>query len=182
MLSAININIMKSPLLQALIILGLLGGCASYEQFRYITEEFEMPQKIYKADFNQTWQAVLQVVKRYDIALQNQEAGVIKTRWMDNTQEVNFQNSFKKSDSVKAARFRIIVNVVKGYRSNREVSKITIFKRQMIEQDFLQGWKELPSDNILEKTLLYRIGNLVQIDNKLKDIDRIREQKELDNF
>ena len=159
-----------------------LFSCASYDKYKRITEELEIPSTVFKADFNQTWQAVIQVMKRFDISYQNQESGQIKTRWMDNTQEVNFQNSFKKSDSVKAARFRIIVNVVKGYRSNREVSKITIFKRQMIEQDFLQGWKEMASDNILEKTLLYRIGNLVKIDNKLKEIDRIREQKELDNF
>src|SRR6476660_5663782 len=102
--------------------MSFFGGCASYEKFRVVTEELEMPAKVYKADYNQTWQAVIQVMRKYDIAQQNQEAGFIKTRWMDNTLEVNFTDSFGSADAVKAAKFKFVVNVVKGYRSAREVT------------------------------------------------------------
>ena len=77
-------------------------------------------------------------------------------------------------DAVKAAKFKLIINVVKGFRSNREVSKITVYRRQMIEQDFLQGWKVIPSDGILEKTILYRIERNLKIAERLK---RIEDQK-----
>jgi len=137
----------------------------------YITEEFEVPTKVFPADFNMSWQAVLQVMKKYDLALQNQEAGIIKTRWIDNTLELNFADSFGKSDTVKAAKFKLIINVVKGYRGSREVSKVSIFKRQLIEQDFLQGWKEVPTDGIQEKTILYRIERTLAIERKLKQIE-----------
>lgn len=157
------------------------SGCASYEKFRQVTEELEIPTKIYKADYNQTWQAVIQVMRKFDIAQQNQEAGFIKTRWMDNTLEVNFTDSFGSSDAVKAAKFKLVVNVVKGYRSAREVTKVTIYKRQLIEQDFLQGWKETTTDGIAEKTLLYRIERLIATDNKLKEIDKAREKEQLEN-
>ena len=159
-----------------------ITGCASYEKFRQVTEELEMPSKIFKADFNQTWQAVIQVMKKYDIAQQNQEAGYIKTRWMDNTMEVNFTDSFGSNDAVKAARFKLVVNVVKGYRSSSEVSKVTIYKRQLVEQDFLQGWKEITTDGTQEQTLLYRIGRLIETDNKLKEIDKAREKEQLESF
>lgn len=159
----------------------ILNSCANYEKFRQITEEAEIPSKIYKADYNQSWQAVIQVMRKFDIAQQNQEAGFIKTRWMDNTLEVNFSDAFGSADAVKAAKFKLIVNVVKGYRSGREVSKITIYKRQLVEQDFLQGWKEVTTDGITEKTLLYRIERLVAIDNKLKEIDKAREKEQLEN-
>jgi uncharacterized lipoprotein len=165
-----------------LIMVLAISGCASYEKFRQITEEIEMPAKIFRADFNQTWQAVIQVMKKYDIAQQNQEAGYIKTRWMDNTMELNFTDSFGSNDAVKAARFKLIVNVVKGYRASQEVAKVTIYKRQLVEQDFLQGWKEIPTDGIMEQTFLYRIGRLVEIDNKLKDIDKAREKEQLESF
>lgn len=158
-----------------------LSGCASYEKFRQITEELEIPTKVYKADYNQTWQAVIQVMRKYDIAQQNQEAGFIKTRWMDNTLEVNFTDSFGSSDAVKAAKFKLIVNVVKGFRASREVSKVTIYKRQLVEQDFLQGWKEVSTDGIMEKTLLYRIERLIATDNKLKEIDKAREKEQLES-
>lgn len=158
-----------------------LNGCASYEKFRQVTEELEIPTKIFKADYNQTWQAVIQVMRKYDIAQQNQEAGFIKTRWIDNTLEINFADSFGTSDAVKAAKFKLVVNVVKGYRSGREVSKVTIYKRQLVEQDFLQGWKEVSPDGIMEKTLLYRIERLIATDNKLKEIDKAREKEQLEN-
>lgn len=159
-----------------------LAISCSYEQFNEVTQEFEIPSEVFKSDFNQSWQAILQIMKRYDIAQQNQEAGVIKTRWMDNTREVNFANSFSKSDQIKSARFRFTINVIKGFRAAREVTKVTIFKRQMIEQDFLQGWKEVRSDGILEKTILYRITQLIKIDNKLKEIDLAKEREQLQKF
>ncbi|MFP5387293.1 MAG: hypothetical protein ACLGHN_14540 [Bacteriovoracia bacterium] len=157
-----------------------LSGCASYEKFRQVTEELEIPSRIYKADYNQTWQAVISVMRKFDIAQQNQEAGFIKTRWMDNTLEVNFADAFGSSDAVKAAKYKVVVNVVKGFRSGREVTKVTIYKRQLVEQDFLQGWKEISTDGIVEKTLLYRIQRLIAIDNKLKEIDKAREREALE--
>ena len=171
-----------SRLLTRVLLILAMTSCASYEKFRQVTEELEMPSKIFKADYNQTWQAVIQVMKKFDIAQQNQEAGYIKTRWMDNTMEVNFTDSFGSNDAVKAARFKLVVNVVKGYRASSEVAKVTIYKRQLVEQDFLQGWKEITTDGTMENTLLYRIGRLIENDNKLKEIDKAREKQQLQNF
>lgn len=142
----------------------------------------EIPSQVYKSDFDQTWQAIIQVLSKYDIDKQNREAKVIQTRWMDNTNAINFADSFASSDNVKAAKFRLMINVVKGYRNRKEVSKVTIYKRQLIEQDFLQGWKEIPSDGIMEKTLLYRIDRKIMIDNNLKEIDKNKEQQQLKSF
>ena len=160
----------------------LISSCASYEKFKAITEELEIPSKVYGSDYNQTWQAVIQVMKRFDISYQNQESGKIKTRWMDNTLQVNFTDSFGSSDAIKAAEFKLLINVAEGYSYGRKVTKVTIFKRQRVENDFLQGWKEKPTDIIQEKTLLYRIDRLINIDKKLKEIDKAREKEELEDF
>lgn len=160
----------------------ILSSCADYERFKRITEDIEIPSKVFKADRNQAWAAVLKVMSRFDNAVVNAEAGYIKTNWMDNTLELNFADSFGGNDKVKAAKFKLIVNVVKGYRMSREVTKITIYKRQLVENDFLQGWKEVPTDAILEKTLLYRIDREVVIDNKLKEIDKAKEKELINSF
>lgn len=165
-----------------LLSLFLIGSCSSYEKFKKITEELEIPSQIYTADYNQTWQAVIQVMKRFDISYQNQESGKIKTRWMDNTLQVNFTDSFGSADAVKAAEFKLMVNVAEGYSYGRKVTKVTIFKRQRVENDFLQGWKEKQTDGIQEKTLLYRVGRLIENDNKLKAIDKAKEEEELESF
>ena len=158
--------------------LSALNGCASYQEFQYIPEEYEMPSSVFRFGYAMSWQAVLQVMKDYDLEMQNQEAGVVKTRWIDNTQELNFADSFGGADAVKAAKFKLIINVVKGFRSGKEVSKVTVFKRQMVEQDFLQGWKVVPSDGILEKAVLYRIERTLAIENRLKKLEE-EKQKEI---
>jgi len=165
-----------------IVVLSIFSSCASYEKFKSITEELEIPSEVFKADYNQTWQAVIQVMKRYDISYQNQESGKIKTRWMDNTLQVNFTDSFGSSDAIKAAEFKLLVNIAEGYSYGKKVTKVTIFKRQRIENDFLQGWKEKPTDVIQEKTLLYRVSRLIEIDKKLKEIDKAREKEELEEF
>ena len=172
---------MKNKLLTLLLLMSTFS-CTSYEQFKRITEEFDIPAQVYKADFTQTWQAVIQVMKKYDIAYQNQESGQIKTRWMDNTLQVNFADSFGSKDAVKAAELKVVVNVAQGFSYGRKVTKVTVFKRQRVENDFLQGWKEQPTDGILEKTLLYRIGRIINNDNELRKIDEAKEKEQLESF
>ncbi|MFT6068229.1 MAG: hypothetical protein ACJAT2_002943 [Bacteriovoracaceae bacterium] len=160
----------------------MLASCSSYKQFQYVTEEFEVPTKVFKSDYAQTWQAVLQVMKTYDLEVTNQESGVIKTRWIDNTLQLNFADSFGSSDAVKAAKFKLIINVVKGFRGTREVSKVTVFRRQMVEQDFLQGWKIIRSDGIMEKSIIYRVERELKIDNRLKAIEEQKAKEAESSF
>ncbi len=154
-----------------------LTSCTSYEKFHHITQEFELPNKVFNATYDQTWKAVIDYMKRFDLELQNQEAGIIKTRWIDNTTELNFADSFDGQDTIKSARQKIIINIVKGFKGSKEVTKVSIYKKQMVEQDFLQGQKVIPSDGILEKTILYRIEQALKIDNRLKKIDEERAKK-----
>ena len=51
----------------------------------------------------------------------------------------------------------------------------------MIKQDFLQGWKVVPTDRIQEKTILYRIGRSIIIDNRLRRLDEIKQRIEEQN-
>ena len=160
----------------------IIASCSSYQQFKYITEEFEIPTQVYNATYNKAWQASLEVLKNYDLEIQNQEAGILKTRWIDNTLELNFSDSFGGKDAVKAAKFKVIVNVAKGFKGSNEVSKISVFKKQLTEQDFLQGWKEVPSDGIFEKTILYRIQRVILIDKKIQEIEKKKSEEIEETF
>lgn len=160
----------------------LITSCASYDQFRNITDEVEIPTQTYNADFTQTWKAVVDVMRRFSTSENNPEAGIIKTKWADNTVEVNFADSFGSTDRIKSARFKLIVNVSKGFQLGREVTQVSIQKKQLVEQDFLQGFREIPTDMIEEKTLLYRIGRLIEIEKKLEQIDQARQQEQIESF
>jgi hypothetical protein len=169
------------PLLIIFLIFGAIS-CSSYENFKQVTEDVDIPSQVYKFDYNKVWQEVLKVTAQYERESYNQEAGIIKTRWKDNTLEMNFADSFGSNDAVKAAQFRLIINVVKGFRGTKEVTRVSIFKRQRVEQDFLQGWKIVRSDGILEKTLLYRIDRALQIEKKLQQIEDKKVKEAEKNF
>lgn len=173
---------MRRPVILSLILLTVLVSCTSYEQYRYITEEQEMPSQVYPESFEKTWLATVQTMKKFDISLQNQESGVLKTRWVDNTQAVNFVDSFDKKNRVKSAKYKITINVEKGLKASREISKVTVYRRQLVEQDFLQGWKERPSDGIMEKAILYRIKRKLIIDRQLLKAQKEREKELIENF
>ncbi len=156
------------------------GSCTSYDKYVHLSEDLEIPSQIYPTNFNQTWSAVVGVMKKYDIELQNQETGVIKTRWMDNTSEMNFSDSFGSADKIKAARYKILVNVNESERGSKQYTKVSIYKRQLVEQDFLHGWKEVKRNRSVEKILLYRISRLIKIDNYLQKIQEKREKEQLE--
>ena len=160
-------------------------NCSSYDKFQHLSEESEIPSQVYKDTYNQTWQVILEIMQNYDLASRNIEAGILKTRWIDNTREFNFNEAFGTRDTVKSARFKIIINLAKGFKGTQEVSKVSVFKRQMIEKDFLQGWKSIRSDSILEKTILYRISRILKrekIIKKIEDQKAKEEEEENDDF
>jgi hypothetical protein len=159
-----------------------LHGCSSYENFKFVTEDLEIPTQVYRADYNKVWQEVMKITNKYPREVYNQDAGVIKTRWIDNTLELNFADSFGSNDSVKSAEFKLIINVVKGYRGTKEVSKVTVFKRQRVEQDFLQGWKVIKTDGILEKSILYRLERALTIEARLQEIEDKKTKEAEKNF
>lgn len=166
----------------AIFSIALITACSSYENFKNISEDIEIPSQVYKADYNKVWQEVIKLTSQYEREVYNQEAGIIKTRWKDNTLELNFSDSFGSNDAVKAAQFKLIINVVKGYRGTKEVTKVSVFKRQRVEQDFLQGWKIIRSDGILEKAFLYRIERALAIENKLQEIEDKKAKEAEKNF
>jgi hypothetical protein len=157
-------------------------GCSSYENFRHITEDLEIPSQVYRADYNKVWQEVMKITNKYAREVYNQEAGIIKTRWIDNTLELNFADSFGSNDAVKAAQFKLIINVVKGYRGSKEVAKVTVYKRQRVEQDFLQGWKVIRTDGIVEKSILYRLERALAIEERLQKIEDQKIKEAERNF
>jgi DNA polymerase III delta prime subunit len=165
-----------------LLIILLMTSCSSYENFKNVSEDLEIPSQVYKADYNKVWQEVIKLTSQYEREVYNQEAGIIKTRWKDNTLELNFSDSFGTNDAVKAAQFKLVINVVKGYKGTKEVTKVSVFKRQRVEQDFLQGWKVLRSDGILEKSFLYRIERALAIENKLQEIEDKKAKEAEKNF
>lgn len=161
----------------------ILVSCASYDQFKKQADDFELPTMIVKADKAKTWAAVVGTMKRYEIEQQNMDSGVIKTKWMDNTLALNFTDSFGTTDKIKSAKFKLMINVSSAASNPKfPQTKVTIFKKQLVENDMFQGWREIDSDAITEKTLLYRIQRVVAMDTIIERLQRENESRQIRNF
>lgn len=166
-----------------ILLLAFCTSCASYDQFKKQADDFEIPVLVVNSDKQQTWAAVVSTMKRFEIDQQNMDSGVIRTKWMDNTLALNFTDSFGTTDKIKSAKFKLLINVASA-SANKQYpqTKITIYKRQLVENDMFQGWREIDTDTITEKTLLYRIKRVVAMDTVLAKLQKEKETRLINNF
>jgi hypothetical protein len=137
----------------------------------------EVYTRVYLTDFNTAWQASLDALNSIRIDAPNKEAGIIQTKWTDNTLAKNFaeRGTFMK------AQFRFLINVAKGFYEGQPSVKVTVQKEQMIQRDVLDGWKRVESDSIEERTLLYRLGRIIAMKTEMAKIEEQKIQKQIES-
>ena len=133
--------------------------------------------RIYLTDYNTAWQAALEALKRFEKTVQNRQGGVIQTAWVDNTTEKNFIESFGGDITHLKARYRLNLTIAPGNYNGKPSVKVSILKDQMIQRDLLEGWKQVQSDAVEESTFLYRIGRIVYIKQRLKQLEEQKMQQ-----
>ena len=156
--------------------------CSSYERFRQVTEGFEYQSRIYPFNRDQVWLAVTAVTKKFDILEKFQDRGSLKTQWMDNTESYNFINVLDFGQKARRAQFQLQMSVVQGFQHGQEMTKVMIYRRQLIERGQLQGLEEVPSDGISERILLHRIHRVLQIEKYFFDLQKKREKALIKSF
>jgi hypothetical protein len=169
----------KFPIL--LIVLNFSLGCASSYIQSIGGDTNQSFERVYTTDWNIAWQATLEALKHTQIDTSNQEAGYVQTKWIDNTAEKNFIDSFGEADKYLKAQYRFQISLHKGYFKRKPTIKIRIQKEQLIQKDALEGWRPAETDSIEENTLLYRIGRLISMMTKLNQLEEQRTQRELQN-
>ena len=163
-----------------LLVSALFGGCSTAYKESIGGDTTQVFSRIYLADFNTSWQAVLESLKSLRLDVTNREGGFIQTRWTENTAEKNFTDSFGGADAYLKAKYRFKVTVARGFYNGRPSIKVSVQKDQLVEHDVLEGWRGVETDSIEEKTLLYRIGRIIVIKTRIAKLEEIRSQEQLD--
>lgn len=162
----------------ALFIVGAASqlGCMSAYEKSVGGDTEQVFSQIYVSDFNTVWLSVLTALKSSPLDIANRESGFVRTRWIDNTSERNFFDSFGTGKFYLKARYRIRVSLAKGFFNGSPSVKSSVFKEQMVQRDVLEGWQPVVTDSLEEKTLLYRIGRLIAIQKTLNEIEELKAQ------
>lgn len=127
--------------------------------------------KIFRTDYNTAWQATLEALKSFDRTVVNRESGIIQTVWIDNTAQKNLMESVGGTDVYLKAKYRLNVSIAPGTYRGLSSVKISIQKEQVIQRDILEGWMNVKTDSIEENTMLYRIGRVIYVKHRLKDME-----------
>lgn len=165
-------------LLIALIPILSQTGCGVFHQPGSDIEHIY--SRIFLTDYNTAWQASLDALTAFDRPVQNRQGGILQTAWSDNTAQKNFIDSFGEAATYLKARYRLNVSVAPGVYNSRPGVKVSVRKEQQVQRDLLEGWKTIESDTIDENRTLYRIGRIIYIRLRLKQIEDQKLQKVLE--
>ncbi len=108
----------------------------------------------------------------------NPQAGIFVTKYQDNVALRNSIDSLAGGDAYIKAQFRLRVSLAEGKFNGLPSVKVAVIKEQLVLRDVLEGYRTIETDGIEEQSLLYRIGRLIAIQQKM---DRISEQKASDD-
>ena len=145
-----------------------------------INEEVDrVYEKVFLSDFETVWQSTLEALKSSALDTSNREAGFIRTKWIDNTAQKNFADSFGTGQMYLKAQYRTRVTVGKLFYNGKPAVKVNIQKEQLVQNDVLEGWRSVTSDGVDEQTMLYRVGRLIVMSTKRQKIEEQRTQEQI---
>ncbi len=147
-----------------------LVGCATAYRESVVAQNESSTTRIFLAEYAQGWEALLDAIKSVPLDSVNREAGVVLTKWVENTDEKNLiEASGTGLPWIKArVRYRLIAS--KGFFEGKPSVRVTVQKEQQVQRDVLEGWRPQEPDGIAETTLLYRIGRLLDYKRRLSAV------------
>jgi hypothetical protein len=156
------------------------SGCISAYKRSMGGETEKVVSRIYLTDMNVAWQAVLEALKSYRLDVSNREGGYLQTKWQENTTDKNFIDSFGNATAYLKAQMRYRISVAKGFYNGEPSVKVIVRKEQLVKYDVLEGWRQVETDSTEEKTLLYRVGRIIQVKTRMAKLEKRRLELEME--
>ncbi len=140
----------------------LLNFCASKD----INKPFF--SRIYDSDYENVWNCTLKALSDYPIKLALKDSGRIESELVNGPYNELFFTYPDKLEAPERFRFSLTFAFAKLVSdNNRPLTRIRLQKKLERFEDFYTGWINFPSDGIEEKTLLYRIEHILQMEKHL---------------
>jgi len=126
--------------------------------------------KIFVGDYDTVWGAVVSVLDIYSIAKARRESGHLETEWSKSRFNTDLYDHPIREKYLEEIKYRLKVKLAKGRvaDSKQTAIRVQISKELSQYKDFVNGWVRIPTDHLEEKVLLYRIGQRVKIEKRLK--------------
>ena len=111
--------------------------------------------RVFNASYTDVWEATQKTLALYPLRVNNIDVGLLETDAIKSTSIWHPPHIKKKAYNGQS--YSIKVRVIQGQVRRKSSVKVTILKSTTKTRDFFSNPKELPSDGLEEKSLLYRI-------------------------
>jgi len=141
-------------------------GCASTPEPK--DSPLGVQIKVFHASYDQAWAAALKALKDYQLITTNKDAGQIETEFKTGTTQDHIAY-FAATDTriTKDMKWKLKVQVL---QLKPEITRVSVEKFEYESSGFLESYEPKKSNLLLEKAILYRMGRLIQIDQKISSL------------
>ena len=146
----------------------VLGGCVSSAPPK---RPLDLPfQKVIPSTYETVWAATTQVLDIYSVVRIDRDAGLIETDWSDFRFNRALYENPDAPDYLESVRYRLKLRLSKGIvaQTGSPAVRVQVTKELAEHKNFLTDWQRIPTDQVEEKVILYRIGQRVRVAESLK--------------
>ena len=155
--------------LVAILLSASISGCASSRTKRLEPGERQPPlQRVYFFPYEEVELAVKRTMIRYPQKVQDSEAGILETDLVKG--ELRFKPPHSEVQYSNGYHYKISVRMVKGKTEGRPAVKVLVSKEVELVRDFFSGAEYLPTDELEEQVILYRIQRELTIERAIRKL------------
>lgn len=134
--------------------------------------------RIYVATYDEVWNSTVAVLDNYSIISASRESGELKTEftqaWFNNL----VYEDPEKQNLLDEVRYKITIRLSKALVSQTGRSAVRVQVTKHLEKygNLITDWQRIPTDQVEEQILLYRIGQKLRIMQSIKR-ERTKQKK-----
>lgn len=150
------------------ILLSVLVGCASVNKNTDTKPKNTKDlffQQVYYAEYDLVWRAA-QLALNYPISINNMESGVLETDYIRAVE--GFVPPYQELEASSGLRYKVTLTLTKGKVEGKTAVRVTIIKTLEKKRDFFSDPESIATDGIEERTIFYRIGRELMIEDGLR--------------
>lgn len=137
---------------------------------RHTLRPTEDVQKTFQGSYDEVWSAILKTLDsfQYKYPSANKDAGFIETDFSKgySGREFIFSGGEKFPKEIK---WKLTLRLLSSTsEEGKPQIRVRIKKEEYVNQGFLEGWKRVESDGVIEKVLLYRIERVIHLNKKIE--------------
>ena len=140
----------------------IVSGCATV---KLKSEVITPVSKVFHADYQKTWSAIMLALEDYPIEVENNEKGFLKSESIP--EDTIWKLPFIDESKLKSAKYTLYIKLLKGKIDSRPVVKVRILKKIKVRKGFIDEPTRAPSNGLEEKAILYRIMREINIEKAI---------------